>query len=46
MKKNIYGIISLLFLIICILVLAIIDRTNNILLSLTIQIIIIHLWMF
>ena len=38
MKKNIYGIISLLFLIICILVLAIIDRTNNILLSLTIQI--------
>ena len=41
MRKRIYGIVSVVLFIICIVVLSIVDKTNNIKLSLTIQIIII-----
>ena len=41
MEKRVYGLVSVLLLIICIVVLAIIDKTNNIKVSLAIQIILI-----
>lgn len=41
MRKRIYGIVSVVLFIICIVLLSIVDKTNNIKLSLTIQIIII-----
>ena len=41
MEKRIYGIISVLFIMVCIVVLAVIDKTNNIKVSLTIQILLI-----